>query len=563
MSISRRHFLKLSGALSLALSTPILVSKARADSAPVNVPVTDVDFDCGIASGDPGCDRVMLWTRATPKAQTPSVTIEWDIATDQDFRHIVRSGTATTFPHRDYTVKIDVQELAENQVYFYRFKGQNGYSASGKTRTLAKRGIDHLKLAVFSCSNYPAGYFHAYREAVKNDDIDFTLHLGDYIYEYGSGGYATEQAAELGRSLAADNNGELFTLQDYRKRYQLYRQDQDLQLMHAAAPCIAVWDDHEISNDTWIAGAENHDASEGDFFARRAAAIQAYYEWMPIRPPEGEQSLRIYRSFDFGQLFSLHMLDTRIIKRTQQLEYRNFMDPENGHFDASGFQTRMAEYRALLGHEQREWLRQQIETSPAHWQIIGQQLLMSRMQLPAEMMANQDLTRVPQLLADLVPLKQRALAGESLSDEERRRISQVMPYNLDAWDGYAVEREMVYRDWSAAGKPVVVLAGDTHNAWHNVLRNQQGEQVAVEFATSSVSSPGMEYYLKLDQQNASQTAAAMQTLIDDLQYCNLHQRGFMTLTIRPDTIDVEWVFIDSVHQRDYRVAGRHALTHRS
>lgn len=562
MSMSRRKFLQLSGALSLALSAPIVISRAEDTKSP-DIPISDVDFEYGVASGDPEAQRIMLWTRATPRQDTTAVTVHWQVAKDESFEHIVRTGSATTFAHRDYTIKVDVQQLDPDHRYFYRFIGQNKQSTVGRTRTLAASGLERLKIAVFSCSNYPAGHFHAYREAMQQGDIDVTVHLGDYIYEYGMGGYATQRAESMGRALASDNAGEIYTLDDYRKRYQLYRKDHDLQLMHSSAPCIAVWDDHEITNDTWVAGAENHDASEGDFFARRAAAIQAYYEWMPIRPPEGEQSLRIYRTFDFADLFSLHMLDTRIIKRAQQLEYANFTDASSGQFDAAGFQQRMGEYRTMLGHEQRSWLQQKMQQSSAHWQIIGQQVLMSRMHLPAELMANQELERVPELLADLLPLKQRALRGETLNQHEQQRIRQVMPYNLDAWDGYPVERELVYQDWQSIDKPIVVLSGDTHNAWHNELRDQSGQRVGVEFATPSVSSPGMEYYLQLDDTSAQQTAAALQTLIDDLQYCNIHQRGFMTLDIKRSRIDVEWVFLDKVHDKTYQVANRHQTRYRA
>lgn len=563
MDASRRNFLKLSAALSATLSGAIVTSRAFGTTRSADVPVTDTTFEFGVASGDPGLHQVLLWTRATPATNTPAVTLRWQVATDKEFTRLVRQGVVTTFAHRDYTVKVDVQDLSAGQTYFYRFLGKTQSSPVGRTKTLPDGNQSRMKVAVFSCSNYPAGYFYAYREAVKNNDIDLSIHLGDYIYEYGMGGYATENAQALGRELAADNQGELYSLDDYRKRYQLYRKDKDLQAMHQAAPCVAVWDDHEISNDTWIGGAQNHDASEGDFFARRAAAIQAYYEWMPIRPPQGEQSLQIYRSFSFGTLFSLHMLDTRIIKRAQQLEYAQFINHATGEFDAAGFQTEMSEYRALLGHEQRNWLKNQLEQSPAKWQIIGQQVLMSRMHLPAELMTSHDLTKVPELLATLVPLKQRALAGESLTEADQARLSQVMPYNLDAWDGYPVERELVYRDLLAAGKPVVVISGDTHNAWYNHLHTQDGQPVGVEFATPSVSSPGMEYYLTLDQHNALQTSQAIQTLIDDLQFCNLHQRGYMTLDITPDDIRVEWVFLNSVHGENYQIAGRHAITHRA
>lgn len=557
---SRRDFLKVSAsaACAVAISTSLTTPGRAAD-----VPITDVNFEHGVASGDPLTTAIMLWTRVEPAHEVTAVSIEWQLASDPEFNNLVRHGSITTFKHRDYTVKIDVQQLQPGRRYYYRFKGKNQYSPTGIASTLPEGRLDRLKMAVFSCSNYPAGYFNAYMEAAKDPELDIVVHLGDYIYEYGAGGYATEKAEEIGRNFAADNQGELLSLQDYRKRYSLYRKDQGLQAMHAAAPCIAVWDDHEIANDTWKTGAENHDPSKGDFYQRRAAAVQAYYEWMPIRPPQGEQSLHIYRSFDFGDLFSLHMLDTRIIKRAQQLEYANYQDAETGQLDVSRFMLDLHSDRHMLERDQLNWLREQLSKSTSRWQVLGQQVVMSKMHLPAELLGNRDLTKVPQLLENLVPLKKRQLAGEQLTASDNARLEQQMPYNLDAWDGYPAARESLYQAAEAAGKPLVVLSGDTHNAWHNKLLNAQGQQVGVEFATSSVSSPGIEYYLKLDDEQAPKVAEAFSLLIDDLQYCNLHQRGFMNLTITHQQMEVEWVFIDNILSRDYQVAGRHKVIHRA
>ncbi|RUO24075.1 alkaline phosphatase [Aliidiomarina minuta] len=557
---SRRDFLKVSTSAmcAVAVSASLTTRSMAAD-----MPVTDVSFEHGVASGDPQTDAVILWTRAEPENDVAAVTIEWQLASDSEFKNIVRYGNITTFKHRDYTVKIDVQRLQPGQRYYYRFKGKNQYSPAGVASTLPQGSLTSLKMAVFSCSNYPAGYFNAYSEAAKDPDLDIVVHLGDYIYEYGAGGYATEKSKEIGRAFAADNQGELLTLNDYRKRYALYRSDKGLQAMHAAAPCIAVWDDHEIANDTWKSGAENHDPSKGDFYQRRAAAVQAYYEWMPIRPPQGEQSAHIYRSFDFGDLFSLHMLDARIIKRARQLEYADYLDAETQQLDMPRFMQDWHSDRDMLGRDQLHWLGEKLRNSNSRWQILGQQVLMSRMHLPAELLGNSDLTKAPKLLENLLPLKRRQLAGEALEPAERARLEQQMPYNLDAWDGYPTARESLYQAADEAGKSLVVLSGDTHNAWHNNLLNAQGKQVGVEFATSSVSSPGIEHYLQLDDERAPSVAEAFTLLIDDLQYCNLHQRGFMNLTITHQDMEVEWVFIDNILSEDYEVVGRHKVTHRA
>jgi alkaline phosphatase D len=311
-------------------------------------------------------------------------------------------------------------------------------------------------------------------------NIDVVLHLGDYIYEYAADGYATDQAEQIGRSPDANNLTEVITLDDYRHRYALYRTDTGLQAIHAAAPFIAVWDDHEITNDTYKAGAQNHNEGEGDFFVRRANAIQAYYEWLPIRPPYGEGSPQIYRRFDFGNLLSLHMLDTRIIGRDKQLIYQDFTDNQ-GVMNVDAFTNALTSAdRTLLGRAQLSWLEQQIADSTATWQLLGQQVLMGKMLFPAEVMGNRDLTKTAPMIAQLADIKRRQQMGEMLSDSEQARLSRVMAYNLDAWDGYPNEREALYRFINQQEKKLVVVAGDTHNAWCNRLTMQNGETIGFE-----------------------------------------------------------------------------------
>ncbi|KUJ82946.1 alkaline phosphatase [Microbulbifer flavimaris] len=558
---SRRNFLKSA----LAATGGVLVSTPLQAMTRPDLP-SEVSFPHGVASGDPLQDAVILWTRALPAASTQSgvpIKITWELARDEEFAEVLRRGTAETSAGRDYTIKIDVQGLEPDTTYYYRFVGAAEQSQVGRTKTLPTGGVEQVKLAVFSCSNYPAGYFNAYALAARRGDWDAVLHLGDYIYEYSADGYATERAAEIGRALPADNAGEILSLGDYRKRYALYRTDAGLQALHAAAPFIAVWDDHEISNDTWKGGAENHSAEEGDFFARRAAAIQAYYEWLPIRPPMGETKPQIYRSFQFGDLVDLHMLDTRVIGRDEQLQFSTYLG-EDGSFDGRGFGTALANpNRTLLGPTQRNWLAQTLEQSDGHWQLLGQQVLMGKMHLPAEiMMSFYSRGEKPDPTPELVQLKMTSLKGEPLSETQRARLQQLVPYNLDAWDGYAVEREALYRHIAEQGKNLVVVAGDTHNAWCNQLKDDSGRQIGLEFATPSVTSPGMESYLQLDEPSARELAQGMSVLIDDLQYCNLHQRGFMALTFNREEVQAEWIFVDNVDSTEFGEAGSHRMVHR-
>ncbi|MFT2091098.1 alkaline phosphatase D family protein [Paraglaciecola sp. 2405UD69-4] len=560
-SLSRRHFLSLSattiGGIALSTSmTGCAISSSSTDT------LSDIDFSHGVASGDPLKDAVILWTRALPKDNRSNASLAWELSTDKSFTNIIRSGVVLASESRDYTVKVDVQELSPATEYFYRFKGRTQTSTVGRTKTLPVNDPQQIKFVVVSCSNYPAGYFNAYQEAAKTPDLDAVLHLGDYIYEYDAKGYATERAAEIGREFADDNLGELLTLKDYRNRYAIYRTDEGLAALHAAAPFIAVWDDHEVMNDTWSAGGENHNLGEGDFFERRAAAIQAYYEWLPIRPPKGELQPHIYRTFDFGKLLSLHMLDTRVIGRDQQLNYADYMDKQTKQMDTSRFIADLYDdNRSLLGKEQFSWLANSLKDSQAKWQLLGQQVLMGKMHIPAVMLGNLGKQDSAALTKKLTIIKSRLLAGEALTPQEQSLINTVLPYNLDAWDGYPAEREKLYAEAAKLGKKLVVVAGDTHNAWTSQLTDKAGGIVGVEFATPAVTSPGVETYLKLDEQGAMQTAQALTLLIDDLQYCDLRQRGYLALEISESGINANWTFIDNILSTEYQVTNTHTVNY--
>ena len=559
---SRRHFLKSSGIAASCIAISTALTGCTNDTP--HTQLSKVEFEHGVASGDPSSSAVIIWTRVQPAVKVNTAQLAWELASDRDFTQILRTGMVTTQRHQDFTVKVDVQQLKPATAYYYRFIGANNTSQTGRTLTLPDNNVEQIKLVVVSCSNYPAGYFNAYHHAAQLDDIDAVLHLGDYIYEYPMGGYATEKAAEIGRALAPDNANEIISLDDYRKRYAIYRTDKGLQALHAAAPFIAVWDDHEVCNDTYKNGAQNHNDGEGDFFARRAAAIQAYYEWLPIRPPYGEQKPEIYRSFDFGNLLSLHMLDTRVIGRDKQLSYDDYQDNVTKQIDIKQFSQDLHNpQRTLLGKEQMSWLQKTVSQSSSQWQMLGQQVLMAKMLVPVEVFAGGDIADVPARIAALKSLKNTLDAGESLTPEQQQRLASVMPYNLDAWDGYPKEREDLYALFNAQNKRLVVVAGDTHNAWHSELKNSEGNIVGVEFATPGISSPGMESYLKLTNDNAPIVAENLSSLIADLTYCNLHQRGYMVVTITPESADAKWHFVDNILSDEYTVINTHQASYKA
>lgn len=560
MSItSRRKFLQLSAgsAFALAISTSLTGCAALQKKS-----LTSVEFLHGVASGDPLDNALIIWTRVQTKE--PRARVGWEIASDAAFRNVIRRGTETTDKSRDFTLKIDVQELQPNTEYFYRFIGLDLFSPIGRAKTLPVGNIDQIKMVVVSCSNYPAGYFNAYSDAAKQDNLDVVLHLGDYIYEYPMGGYATKNAEKIGRQLAPDNSGEIITLSDYRKRYAIYKTDKGLQALHAAAPFIAVWDDHEVTNDTYKDGAENHNEGEGDFFKRRAAAIQAYYEWLPIRPPMGEQNPQIYRSFDFGDLLSLHMLDTRVIARDKQLAYSDYRDKTTKKMDVARFSQDLNDpKRQLLGNTQLNWLTAAIGKSNAKWQVLGQQVLMTKMLMPTEMFSQPDSAGVLAVLAELAEIKRDVLAQKTVTAEQLARVNSLMPYNLDAWDGYPAEREALYNSVSGLKKELVVVAGDTHNAWSGTLKDAKGNTVGVEFATPGVTSPGMEAYFSLNTEQAQKMASALSVLINDLEYCDLSHRGYMLLTLTNDKVTADWRYVDNIESTSYNIVNPHQKVHKA
>ena len=560
--MNRRELIQKTLAGFGALSLPISLTACGDDADSNTQPNTQVQFLHGVASGDPLQTQVIIWTRVTPTDSSARLEVLWEVAKDAGFKHITATGKVLTTAAQDFTVKVDVTGLAAGQVYFYRFKSASTYSTTGQTKTLAAQ-VQSVQFAVCSCSNYPAGYFHVYKEIAKQDG-DVVIHLGDYIYEYGMGGYATEEAVEMGRALADDNSLEIIRLDDYRKRYALYRLDADLQAAHQRHPFIVIWDDHELANDTWEKGAENHQSdTEGDFLERKLAALAAYFEWMPIRPID-DQHIKIYRQFDFGTLVQLTMLDTRIIARNVQLDYANYMTATG--LDIAKFQADLINpARSLMGVEQRNWLLQKLQQSTATWNVLGQQILMSKMFVPAELLMSlaeitagnpspETLSKITTQITELLEIKARMDAGDpTVTPEEKARLAVTAPYNLDAWDGYFAEREILYGTLAQLKKKVVVLAGDTHNAWASDLSSKDGVLVGVELATSSVSSPGLEKYLSIPMQQLQAFEFAFTSLIDELNYCNLNQRGYLKVHFTAEQVQADWIFVDTIKNKEYIV----------
>lgn len=564
-----------------------------------------VYFTHGIASGDPLSDRVILWTRLLPGDGQHNVSLScvWQVALDRDFKQMVSSGNASTSAQQDYCIKVDAAGLAANQYYFYRFIAAGVSSPVGMTRTLPVGDVDEFRLGVCSCSNYPQGYFNVYRH-IANTDLDLVLHLGDYIYEYAENVYANPVATdELGRQV--EPRTEILSIEDYRMRYGLYRTDADLQAVHARHPFICVWDDHELANDCWQDGAENHNEGEGDFKARLHSARQAYHEWMPIRTTsEGDQA-PIYRSFKLGKLADLIMLDTRIHGRNRPLDYAADLPMRSVLFNISGSgaslvgeeeatQTPEAELvrvnipfdfstgaavaitdyqrikdltaetlpagwyylpdaetfknkilidpnRTILGADQERWLDTQLQISKQRgttWQILGQQVLMGKLGLPV--LTDEEL-KLEETKPEYRPILQMM---QTLAKEE-------LPFNLDAWNGYPVCRDTVFKSLAEHGVNPVVLAGDTHNAWAFNLADNNGQAIGVEIGTPGVNSPGLETYLATEP---AVLGRAMQAASSELFAVDTAQRGWSELVLTPEAATNQWHFVSTVLDREFTVS---------
>jgi alkaline phosphatase D len=560
---SRRDFLVLSakGVGMAIISSGLMGCDLLEGNSDINV-----SFNHGVASGDPTQNAIILWTRITPD-KDDNIKVTWQIATDPAFNNITHTGETLTNKDKDYTVKLDAVNLQSSTQYYYRFMANGRTSKTGKTKTLASGNIDSLNLAVMSCANFPTGYFNVYDLASTLNSIDVVLHLGDYIYEYARDEYASKHAAKYNREVLPA--GELFTLSDYRTRYAQYRTDASLQKLHGHVPFITVWDDHEVANDTYKDGADNHNEQEGDFTSRKLAALQAYFEWLPIRPIAQGNEEEIYRSFTFGNLVDLHMLDTRVLGRDKQLKYSNYFNAETEIFDAPALEAAITDpTRTMLGETQLLWLQNQLASSTGSWQLLGQQVLMGKMLLPAAVVLNLLSFAKFAELGALAILAGRLNAGDpTLSEAEIQYISAnqakltpqkiaqlqlpYIPYNLDAWDGYGYERDVILQTAKAYQKNLVVIAGDTHNGWSSELVDNQAESVGVEFATSSVTSPGLEYYLGIEPKDIPATEQGITSLIANLKYCNLKDRGFMLLNFTHTEVTTTWHYVDTIESKSY------------
>jgi alkaline phosphatase D len=575
MNIDRRGALSL---LALTGAAPFAIADAKA--APYKGAVT---FEHGVASGDPLQNRVVLWTRVTPaETGAASIPVSWEIAEDEAFKHMAAMGAIGTHGERDYTVKVDASGLKSATDYFYRFRVNTTYSPVGRTRTLPEGSVKDVVLAFVSCALYPGGFFNAYDDIAKLPRVDAVVELGDYYYEYGAKetDYGMNVGARLNR--IPDPPHDTVTLADYRTRHSLYKRDKDLQAAHARAPWICVWDDHETANDSWVGGAENHHPkTEGPWIDREQAAMRAYYEWMPIREPEpGRAFEAINRAFEFGDLMSLIMVESRLVARSQQLEYNRKGDLPIAVYDSADWQTRkkitdpaiiqqvMAAVKAdkappapyvlgpdieqldvilnnperqMLGARQEEWLGLKIAESVKAgrpWQVLGNQVVMAR-------------TRAPNLYRTLGTERVQALLAALPEGPYRQRVADTinlftfdLPFDPDGWDGYPAARERVYAAIKQSESNAVVVSGDSHAFWMNQLYDAGGKtRVAAEFGVSSVTSPSVgDFVPGLD------IGRLISDANDEVIFNDQNRKGYLVLTITAEAVTGQMIAVDALRK---------------
>ena len=588
---SRRDFLdflvKSSSSAAALAAVGSLAACGGGTSSPVLAvsAATPAVFAFGVASGDPLADRVILWSHAKIPNSTADVSLTWEVATDTAFTNIVRTGTLTASEASSFTAKVDVTGLTTGASYFYRFRDATGASSTvGTTRTLPTSNVASVKFAVFSCSLYSEGYFHAYDAAAKSDAL-YALHLGDYIYEYGSDPKQYGNTNIPGNRIASPST-DIITMNDYRTRHALYKSDLNLQAAHAKMPWITIWDDHEFANNGYVNGAENHKPeTQGDWVTRKNIAAKVYHEWMPIRTLDVNNLLKIYRRFDFGNIFTLHMLDTRIEGRDRQ--YDDYPDAKADQGiarylagitpNAAGIRPDAS--RQMMSSEQQNWLASGMSASTATWQVVGNQTIMGRMWFPGSVTSafTSNPAGVPAAISAFLTAKAtRAAAGPAALTAIQAgllnpAVNPRLPYNVDSWDGYPAQREAILQNVKAQGKRLVTLSGDSHNGWFNNLTTLAGDKVGVEFAGTSVTSTGFESVglgtlgssidgSALAAQLGNTAIGAGLGLIDDVGYADTNQRGYMLMTVTPASVKGEYVYVSSVKLPTYTLTTGRTIT---
>lgn len=492
--MDRRRFLKSAAASGAGL---VVASKLPQALVATAAALEDSPFQYGIASGDPTARKVIIWTRVTPSDSAtpgsrkgPGASVRWEVASDPRFRNVVADGVKRSSAKDDHTIKLDVSGLKPNTEYYYRFKMKGKRSEVGRMKTAPapSQTVEELLFGVTSCANYQGGFFSAYRYMAERRDMDFVLHLGDYIYEYEAGKYGP--GPEIGRGHLPEH--EIVTLEDYRIRHAQYKTDPDLRALHTVAPFITIWDDHEVTNDSYKDGAENHQEEEGDYIERRDGAYKAYFEWMPIRQRRNPH--RLYRRFSFGRLADLHMLDLR--------QYRD--EPPPNQADPSKDDPE----RTITGDKQMKWFKKGLARKDAQWRIIGNQVMF--------------------------------IPWDTAPD---------VPFNVDAWDGYRADRqELVDHIHDNEINDVVWLTGDIHTSWAcdvplDKTTYPATPSVCTEFVCPSITSDNFDEISGGPYRSSIPAEEGIKSSNRHVKMVELDSHGYSLVELTAERMQMDWYFI--------------------
>ncbi|QZH74122.1 MAG: alkaline phosphatase D family protein [Erythrobacter sp.] len=542
LSLTRRSAL---GTMALAPAAALLPLPAAAH--------IDGPFRHGVASGDPAASSVVLWTRVTTSGD---VTLRCEVARDPEFAEPVLQGEVATGPYADHTAKFFATGLEPGGTFYYRFWLDSFASPTGRARTLPTGSPERLGIALASCSNYAFGHFNAYEAMARDAQVDFVLHTGDYLYEYGQDGWGDATAQALGRR--HDPAHEIVTLADYRRRHAQYKSDPGAQAMHAAHSFMACWDDHESANNPWTGGAQNHQPdSEGDWAARREASIRAYYEWMPIREPEmldgpRQSRAQFWRSYSFGDLATLVTLESRHTARAEQIDYAAWSDQLTTPEQAAMFRRDVLGEagRAMLSLEGEQALDRALRASVAAgqpWRVLGNAIPMARTDVP-DLVA---LGVLPDPFAADAPYTSEAALENARVLAFKGRAN--LPFYPDTWDGYPWARERLYEQSRAAGAgDLIVLTGDSHSFWANSLKDAEGRPAGLELGTAGITSPGDFVESGFGDELSRQLDLAFAEHCPEIDWTdNMHQ-GYVRLELARDAALATFVAVDTVTDRDFR-----------
>lgn len=497
-------------------------------------------FTHGVASGDPNQHSVVLWTRFVPQ-DGGVAQLRIEVADDARFTRIVVRGVASAGPATDHCAHAIPVGLRPGRWFFYRFKAPDGsVSEIGRTRTLPVGSPERFRIGVVSCANATSGWFNAYAHAAAREDLHLIIHTGDYIYE--SPIDRSDAIAAVAEVRDVQPRGEAVSLADYRLRYASYRSDPSLMELHRRFPWIAIWDDHEVANNSWKGGAANHDAAEGPWDGRAAAGVRAFREWLPMRPLD-------YGEYQIGDLATIFRLETRLLARSKQLEVDPGLlcgpDPKSA-VEAFKNKALADPRRTLMGAVQEKWLADGLAASTSsgtRWQVLAQQVIVASTRLP---------NIGSEWLAPGATLNAKAQAGLEIAVALSRLG---LPMGLDRWDGYPAGRSRLLGSAAQARAHLVVLSGDSHNAWAYDLAHE-GRAIGVEFAGHSVSSLGIE------KRFGGDPAVIARDFVDanpQLAWCDTSRRGYMLVNLSRERVSTEWLFLPSLDVRSTDPLGRHIL----